>query len=420
MALASAPIRSRTRCEQERDSAPLGGAARTTRAMPASEPPADLALPTLDLRGLARRAAAPAALAAAAALAVVLAGGRLRAFADALGRALDADPKWVIAGAAFELLSFGGYVALLWLVGSRATRRLDFRASAQVTLGGAAATRLLPTGGLGGAALTIWAFRRTGLGARGATRTLLTFLVTLYSVFLGAIALSGGAIALGVAHADGPLALSAIPAAVATAGILAGLALGARARRRDSDASVPAADGAAESAGGRLAAVRAALRETPEAIGQGVRDALALVRSLDPRLLGALAWWGFDAAVLWAMLDAFGAPPSLAVVVLAYFVGQVANTLPLPGAVAGGMVGVLLAFGVQADLALASVLAYRAIAIWLPAPIGLATLGGLRRTIARWGDEDPPNASKRERNGAAPATAWPLPVRPEPAVQVAA
>src|SRR3954452_14376227 len=360
MAVASAQIRSSARCEEQRDGTPLAGAVRPIRAMPASaDPPADLTLPSLDLRALVRRAAAPAALAAAAALAVVVAGGPLHAFADAIRRALDADPRWVIAGAVCELLSFGGYVALLWLVGSRSTKRLDLGASAQVTLGGAAATRLLPTGGVGGAALTIWAFRRAGLGARGATRTLLAFLVTLYSVFFGAVALSGGAIALGLVHADGPLALSAIPAAAATAGILGALALAARSPGR------PAATGADSNRDtGRLAAARRALSDTPDAIGEGVRDALALVRSLDPRLLGALVWWGFDAGVLWTMLHAFGAPPSLAVVVLGYFVGQVANTIPIPGAVSGGMVGVLLAFGVQADLALTSVLAYRAIAIW--------------------------------------------------------
>src|SRR3954464_1862657 len=148
MAVASTHIRSGARCEQQRDTAPLGGAVRPIRAMPASaDTPADLTLPSLDLRALARRAAAPAPLAAAAALAVVVAGGPLHAFADAIRRALDADPRWVLAGAAFELLSFGGYVALLWLVGSRATRRLDFRASAQVTLGGAAAAPAPPTRG---------------------------------------------------------------------------------------------------------------------------------------------------------------------------------------------------------------------------------------------------------------------------------
>ena len=70
---------------------------------------------------------------------------------------------------------------------------------------------------------------------------------------------------------------------------------------------------------------------------------------------------------------------------LAYFVGQVANTIPVPGAVSGGLVGVLLAFGVEADLAIVSVLAYRALAIWIPAPIGLVALGRLRRTVGALG-----------------------------------
>ena len=124
------------------------------------------ALPALDLRALARRAALPAALAVVAVAAFVAAGGPLQAFADALGRALDADPRWIAAAVVFELLSFVGYVVLLWLVGRRATRRLGLRESTEVSLGGAAATRLLPTGGVGGAALTIWAFRRAGLDGR--------------------------------------------------------------------------------------------------------------------------------------------------------------------------------------------------------------------------------------------------------------
>jgi uncharacterized membrane protein YbhN (UPF0104 family) len=344
--------------------------------------PSDFALPALDARALARRAAVPAALAALAAAAVVIAGGPLRTFADALGRALDADPRWVVAGAAFEVLSFVGYVALLWLVGRRASPRLGLRASTQVTLGGAAATRLLPTGGAGGAALTLWALRRAGLGGHGAARTLLGFLVLLYAVFLGSIAVAGGLIASGLTSADGPLALSALPAAAATLAIIAGLAIAARHRGGEA----PAAP--AQPLTSRVARLRAILRSTPPTLGAAIRDAIALVRSGDPRLLGAPAWWAFDAAVLWAMLNAFGAPPPLAVIVLGYFVGQVANSIPVPGAVSGGMVGVLLAFGVAPDLALTSVLAYRAIAIWLPAPAGLVALGGLRRTLDRWAAED--------------------------------
>jgi uncharacterized membrane protein YbhN (UPF0104 family) len=326
-------------------------------------PTEDLTLGTPDLRALARRAALPAAAAAALVIAVVVLGGPLQAFADALRRALDADPRWVIGAAAFELASFGGYIALLWLVGRRASDRLGLRETTQITLGGAAATRLLPTAGAGGAALTLWALRRAGLGTRGATRTLLTFLVLMYSIFLGSIAVTGTVMAI-----EGePLTLTALPAALATLGMV--LALAAAWLRPSGDGKVQVA-----------AAV----------LGGAVRDAIGHLRSVDVRLLGAVAWWGFDLAVLWAMLHAFGAPPAFELVVLAYFLGQVGNTIPIPGAVSGGLVGALLAFGVDADLAIVSVLAYRAIAIWIPAPIGLVALSALRRTIAAWGREDEP------------------------------
>jgi uncharacterized membrane protein YbhN (UPF0104 family) len=347
-------------------------------------PVEDLKLGSPDIRALARRAALPAAVAAAFAIAVVVLGGPLQAFADALGRAVDADPRWVSAAAVFELASFGGYIALLWLVGRRASARLGLRETTQITLGGAAATRLLPTAGAGGAALTLWALRRSGLGTRGATRTLLTFLVLLYSVFLGSVVVTGTLLAV-----EGePLAITALPATIALLGML--LPLTAALLR-------PTGEGK--------------LRTAAAVVGGAVRDAIGHLRSLDVRLAGALAWWGFDMFVLWAMLNAFGAPPAIAVVVLAYFLGQVGNTIPIPGAVSGGLVGALIAFGVEADLAIVSVLAYRAIAIWLPAPIGLVALGQLRGTMAAWGREDAELAA----TVVAPAPAAPEAVAPAPA-----
>jgi uncharacterized membrane protein YbhN (UPF0104 family) len=332
--------------------------------------PAEFALPQLDLRALARRAAVPVALVAVA-FAIIVGGGRLHDIANALDRALTADWRWVAGAAMFEALSFAGYVVLLWLVGGRASRRIDARRAAEVTLGGAAATRLLPTAGVGGAALTLWSLRRAGIEKRQAARTLLTFLVLLYGVFLGAIVIAGGLVAAGVVSAHGPLSLSAVPATVAATGIAVALALGLRAREAVE----------ADRAAGRL-------RRGARLLGDATADALALVRTADPRLLGALAWWAFDAAVLFAMLTAFGATPAIPVVALAYFVGQVGNALPIPGAVSGGILGVLLAFGVHPDLALVSVLAYRAVAIWVPAPVGLLALTSLRRTVARWARED--------------------------------
>ena len=95
----------------------------------------------------------------------------------------------------------------------------------------------------------------------------------------------------------------------------------------------------------------------------------SLVRSRDPYLLGAIAWWGFDIAVLWACFHAFGSAPPQAVIVMAYFVGMLGNTLPLPGGIGGvdgGMIGAFTAFGVPVEVSVVSVLAYRAFAFWLP------------------------------------------------------
>jgi uncharacterized membrane protein YbhN (UPF0104 family) len=243
---------------------------------------------------------------------------------------------------------------------------MDLRASAEVTLAGAAVTRLLPTGGAGGVALTLWALRRTGMDSKHATRTLLTFLVLLYAVFLLSIAGASALLAVGLGGEGGHVLFASIAGVGAT--VAMGLAVASMRMRPSEDA-------------GRIGRAAATL-------GEGMRGARTFVREADVRLLGAPLWWAFDAAVLYGMLNAFGAPPAITVVVLGYFVGMVANTIPIPGAVSGGMVGVLLAFGVEADLALASVLSYRALAIWLPAPVGLAALGSLRRTVARWGAEE--------------------------------
>jgi hypothetical protein len=132
----------------------------------------------------------------------------------------------------------------------------------------------------------------------------------------------------------------------------------------------------------------AKLRAHSGVIGESVADALRLAGRGDPRLLGAPIWWGFDIAALWAAFHAFGAPPPLAVLVLGYFVGQLANTIPLPGSVSGGSVAVFVAFGMPLDLTLAAVLSYRALAVWTPVPFGALAIAGLRRTVQRWSAED--------------------------------
>lgn len=325
----------------------------------AADPAADFALPAPELRSLARRAVLPGFLGAAVLLAIIVGGQRIHQIGAVVDRVFAINGWWTLVGITCECVSIAGYVVLLATVAGRATPRIRLRESAEIALAGTAATRLLPTAGAGGAALTLWALRRAGLSAGAATRTLLSFLVLLYAVFLTAIVLAALPLALGLSSHPGPVVLSAIPAVGAALAIVVALGLAARPGR------------------GRMTL-----------LGHAIGDALGLVRTGEPRHLAAVVYWGLDATVLWAMLHAFGRAPSLPVVVLAYFVGQVANTLPLPGSVSGGIAGVLIAFGVPATVALPAVLAYRTIAVWLPVPFALAALSALRRTVSRWGEED--------------------------------
>jgi uncharacterized membrane protein YbhN (UPF0104 family) len=320
-----------------------------------------------------RRALVAAAVVIAAALVAVAAPRVLSKFGDAIVRAVHADPTWVVAAIAFELASFGAYIALFWHVARRRSPRIGLRASGEIALASTAATRLLPTAGAGGAVLTFWSLRRAGQDNGAATRTLLSFLVVLYSVFLGSIAVAGTLLATGAVRSDVPLELSAVPAGAASVAIALALVFALRHRHSGGAASGKPA--------GRLSSAA-------HTLGGAVLEAIAIVRRPHARLLGALGWWGFDMLVLWGTFHAFGSPPALTVLVLGYFLGQVANTVPLPGAASGGMVGAFLALGMPAEVVLPAVLAYRAVAIWTPVPVGAAAMTALRRRVRMWADED--------------------------------
>ena len=284
-----------------------------------------------------------------AALVLVLTSGPGAELASAFERAANADWRWAALGVLFEALAFAGYATLFWHVAGRSSPDLGLRSSTEISLAGAAATRVLPTAGLGGIAVTLFALARRGLAPAHAVRTLLTFLILVYTVFMSALAITGLLLATGTVDGDGPLALMLAPAVFGSAVIVAALVLS----RRDN------------------------------LFGRAVQDALRFARGADPRLLGALAWWGFDLAVLATTFQALGGGPAVGVLVLAYFTGMVGNTIPLPGLVAGGTIGALVAFGVAASVAVPAVLAYRAIALWMPAVLGSFALAGMRQSAQR-------------------------------------
>jgi uncharacterized protein (TIRG00374 family) len=119
----------------------------------------------------------------------------------------------------------------------------------------------------------------------------------------------------------------------------------------------------------------------------GVRFALSKVVRPDRAMVGAVTWWALNIAILWACFHAFGEPPPTAVLVQAFFVGMLANLLPLPGGIGGvdgGMIGALAAFGVDTGVAVLAVLSYRLFSFWLPTVPGVIAYFQLRRRVQQW------------------------------------
>ena len=307
---------------------------------------------------------------------------------DGLSRIRDGDPWWLALAVGFSVLSFVGYVATFKGVyvppGDRAARRIGFSESYQITMASLAATRLFAAGGAGGVALTAWALRRAGMPPRAVADRTIAFLVLTYAVYMVALIVAGFGLRFEVFEGSAPIGLTVVPAVAGAA--LLGLALLLTFLPADLEGRF-----ARWATGhGRVARIAAGLSTAPAAVGSGVRAAIAHLRRRDPALGGALGYWGFNIAILWACFHAFGEPPPPAVIVMAYYVGLLGNLLPLPGGVGGvdgGMIGALAGFGVDLGLATVAVLAYRIIAFWLPTIPGAIAYLQLRRTVHRWREE---------------------------------
>jgi len=307
----------------------------------------------------------------------------------------DGNRVWLGAAFVFTILSFGGYMLMFRGIFIGDGSRIDWRASYEITMAGLAATRLFAAGGAGGIALTAWALRRAGMPRRTVADKTLAFLILTYAVYMVALVVIGFGIYFGLLPGPATFAVTVLPAIFGLSVIVIGLML----------ARVPPdlqrrLEGFARR-GGRKARLAQRLANAPAAFSAGLREALCHVRRRDPALLGAVAYWGCNIAVLWACFHAFGEPPPWPVIIQAYFVGFLGNLLPLPGGIGGvdgGMIGALLAFGVDAPLAVPAVLTYRLFAFWLPTVPGAIAYFQLRRTVARWGEE-------RKALGIAPARA---------------
>jgi len=316
-----------------------------------------------------------ALIAVVVALVVLLPGlGELRA------RLSRASPGWLAAGVLLKVLSGLGYVAVFRSV---FCQRMSWRVSYLIGMSELGANALFPTGGAGGLALGAWALRRGGMSAREiARRTVAFFLLTSVANVVGVIVL-GLALATGLLAGARNLALTLLPACVAALAIVATLLAGRAAARMQRRVE----ERAAGARSGRGRALLGALR----AVAEGVRAGLALLRRRDPVLLaGIVAYLLFDVMILWAAFRAFGPAPPVAVVALAYLIGELGGLIPVPGGLGGvdaGLVGTLVLYKVSLVSATAAVLVYRAIALWVPALLGAIAFVGLRRMLRREASE---------------------------------
>jgi uncharacterized membrane protein YbhN (UPF0104 family) len=280
----------------------------------------------------------------------------------------DGHVGWLAFALVLEALSFVGHAILLRAVTVEGGgTRIGLRASTEITLAGHAATRLFASAGAGGIALTAWALKKSGMEARDVAARMTTFMVLLYSVYMGALVLFGVGLYTGIMPGGGSFAMTIVPA-IFGAVVIAIVACAQYVRRGETR-----------------------IQKWLSPVGDGVRDARRLIKRGNLGLLGAIMWWAFDIACLWACFNAFGSSPAVAVLVIGYFVGMLANTLPLPGGVGGvdgGMIGMFVAFGVNPATSIVAVLAYRFFAFWLPIAPGAVSYATLRRTIARWEAED--------------------------------
>ena len=331
-------------------------------AREASERRDAVALPAeFEPRRLGRRAAMVALLIAVLVLVALLAPG-LGEVRDRLG---GADGRWIAVAVLLELLSCLSYVLMFRPIFCRHMSRRTGRELAWSELG---VGSVVPASGAAGLALGAWVLHEGGMPGEQIARRSVAFFLIKSSVNFFAVAIVGLVAAL---TTDLSPLLTLLPAVLSL--VLIGAVLGIR-RLQPGASSGPSSSRAAR----WFAAARSAL-------GGGVDEAVRLVRSRNAKILaGAIGYWAFDNAVLWATFEAVGEPPPVEVILLGYLIGQLGGLLPIPGGVGGidgGLVGTLVVYGAPLGATVAAVLLYRLILFWLPLVVGAVAFASLRRGL---------------------------------------
>jgi uncharacterized protein (TIRG00374 family) len=317
---------------------------------------------------------------------------------EAVSNLDEATWYWVLIAIAFNVAAFGAYVALFngVLGGTRddeVHRRLDLRASYQITMAGLAATRIFSAAGAGGIVLTYWALRKAGMPRRRAGTRMVAFLVLTYFVYLAALVVFGVLLRTGVLSGPAPLAGTVVPAAIAGGIIVLFLLIALI--PNDFERRIQH-----YAQGYRRVRHLRRLASVPATLAMGTRTAIAYIRHPRRGILavgGAVGFWAANIGILWAAFKAFGGEVPFGVLVQGFFLGMAANLIPSPaggvGAVDAAMIGAFTLFGIDESVVFPAVLTYRVIAFWLPIPPGIVAFLQLRKTVAKWERERGPSSA---------------------------
>ena len=297
------------------------------------------------------------------------------ALEQALSSLEHARWQMVLLALAVETLSEMGFV-VSWRaivdpenVLSREGRgqRMDTRV-AWAQLGGGT---LVPGGSWGGLGVGAWMLHHFGMPIKLVAERELTLSFLNTAIDALALVFFGLALASGILPGERNLLLTLLPAALVATAVAAAVLVAHRAGTRGERKPV------------RHARVSVVIATLSEAIENTER--LLLDRRNYRAVFGAVAYLGLDVLVLWiAFLAVHANPvPGFGVIVMAYIIGALGGSLPLPGGVGtiGGMAGVFILYGVGRDLAISAVLLYQAVGLLVPLVGGGIAYAVIRRSL---------------------------------------
>ena len=295
-------------------------------------------------------------LAGAASIAALLWVAPLSEVAEQIGHM---NPVWVLVALGVELASCLSYVVLFARVFPEPPRPVR-RQVAWMAMG---ASAVLPGGNISSAAATSFLLRSHGIGLRPLVQRCAGLLCLLTAFGFAVNGTAGVLLLLGapggpndISHAGVPILVSIAFLGGATLAVLVARRLGSGAPR--------------------------ALK----AVATGFEEAWSAVRTPHWRLLGGAGFLLLDMAALYAACAATGHRLGVLALIIAYCIGYLATTIPIPaglGVLDSGLAAALVLYGMAPAASVGAVLVYHAISIWVPGVGGLIAWLPTRRPRAR-------------------------------------